>query len=328
MAKIFADEELDPRQGKAIPVGGQRLIIGNKATIARTVKRTPEVMVKIVSKAKERSAGKDMKSIKSMVNYISQGGEVKVYDESGNEFLGKGVAAADALDGWRRIPKTNGNKREALHIIFSMPRPANATDITPHEEVTEAVRRFARNEWVNYQYVYAQHSDKQHAHTHVILNMNPIKGGKRLNPRKADLQRWRERFAENLRELGIEANATPRAARGVTQKADNQAVRHINDRARQGGTMLAKVVISQEQQAIKEVIGKPRPDPYTPVILARRKQVLTEYAAVAKQLLDGNDDDKSLAADIVMFAQSLPPVQIKHKERVAELQQKGYGPEL
>ncbi|MEP7300402.1 MAG: hypothetical protein ABI699_02660 [Caldimonas sp.] len=39
--------------------------------------------------------------------------------------------------------------------------------------------------------------------------------GKRLSPRKADLQRWRETFAEKLRGWGIEAEATRQAARGA-----------------------------------------------------------------------------------------------------------------
>ena len=35
--------------------------------------------------------------------------------------------------------------------------------------------------------------------------------GKRLNPRKADLHRWRETFAEKLRDQGIEAEVTRQA---------------------------------------------------------------------------------------------------------------------
>ena len=39
------------------------------------------------------------------------------------------------------------------------------------------------------------------------------KHGKRLNPRKADLHRWRETFAEKLRDRGVEAEATRQATR-------------------------------------------------------------------------------------------------------------------
>ncbi|HEY3635148.1 MAG TPA: hypothetical protein VGK95_08870 [Caldimonas sp.] len=41
------------------------------------------------------------------------------------------------------------------------------------------------------------------------------KNGERLNPRKADLHRWRETFAEKLRERGIDAEASRQATRGV-----------------------------------------------------------------------------------------------------------------
>ena len=41
--------------------------------------------------------------------------------------------------------------------------------------------------------------------------------GKRLNPRKTDLHRWRETFAEKLRGWGIEAEATRQASRGESR---------------------------------------------------------------------------------------------------------------
>lgn len=46
------------------------------------------------------------------------------------------------------------------------------------------------------------------------------KQGKRLNPRKADLHRWRETFAEKLRGHGVEAEATRQATRGRTRNFD------------------------------------------------------------------------------------------------------------
>ena len=46
------------------------------------------------------------------------------------------------------------------------------------------------------------------------------KHGKRLNPRKADLHRWRETFAEKLRDRGVEAEATRQATRGRSRNYD------------------------------------------------------------------------------------------------------------
>jgi len=54
--------------------------------------------------------------------------------------------------------------------------------------------------------------------------------GQSLNPRKADLQAWREAFALELRERGVIAEATPRRVRGVTRKGQQQAIRHMDKR--------------------------------------------------------------------------------------------------
>ena len=57
--------------------------------------------------------------------------------------------------------------------------------------------------------------DDHQANPHVHLTVKAeSKHGKRLNPRKADLRRWREVFAEQLRERGIDAEATRQVARG------------------------------------------------------------------------------------------------------------------
>jgi len=51
-------------------------------------------------------------------------------------------------------------------------------------------------------------------HVHISVRAES-KHGRRLNPRKADLLRWRETFAENLRGWGIDAEASRQASRGV-----------------------------------------------------------------------------------------------------------------
>ena len=55
--------------------------------------------------------------------------------------------------------------------------------------------------------------------------------GQRLNPRKADLQRWRERFAHDFRECGVEVEVTRSAAR-IHQERINKpwAVTRIEER--------------------------------------------------------------------------------------------------
>jgi len=51
-------------------------------------------------------------------------------------------------------------------------------------------------------------------HAHISVRAES-KHGRRLHPRKADLHRWRETFAEKLRGWGIDAEASRQASRGV-----------------------------------------------------------------------------------------------------------------
>jgi hypothetical protein len=56
--------------------------------------------------------------------------------------------------------------------------------------------------------------------------------GKRLNPRKEDLHRWRVIFAERLRDWGIEAEASSQAASGVGRRSLRGWERHPGAAAR------------------------------------------------------------------------------------------------
>ena len=301
MAKLFAEDELNPSKGRAVPAAKRRLTVGNKSTIARTVKRTPEVMIKISSSAK------NMKKVGKNVDYISRQGTVPLEDEQGNQYIGE-HAKEDALYTWgQSIPADGEKRRETFNTIFSMPAG------TPRAEVTEAVRRFAADKFRNHQYLFATHNDEDHPHVHLIVKATPINGRRRLNPRKATLQKWREGFAEQLRGLGVEANATPRAARGVTKRPERQAVIHINERSK------ARVTEAQEQAAIDEINGVPKPEPFKAELLDKRKQILNEYGAVARQLVKGGEDDKRLAVEITKFSQTLPVVETQHEKRVSEL---------
>jgi hypothetical protein len=57
---------------------------------------------------------------------------------------------------------------------------------------------------------------RAHPHVHVVLKALD-EDGHRLNIRKATLRSWRAKFAENLRGLGVPANATERAVRGESR---------------------------------------------------------------------------------------------------------------
>ena len=104
-------------------------------------------------------------------------------------------------------------RREAFNVMLSMPRGTDPLT------VQWAAREFARVEFADHRYVMVLHDHQAHPHVHLSVKA-ASKQGKRLNPRKADLQRWRETFAERLRERGIDAQASPQITRGGNRRTE------------------------------------------------------------------------------------------------------------
>ena len=97
--------------------------------------------------------------------------------------------------------------------MLSMPRG------TDPQIVLRAAREFARIEFADHRFVMVLHDHQAHPHVHVSVKAES-KHGLRLNQRKADLHRWRERFAERLQERGIDAEASRQATRGEHRRRD------------------------------------------------------------------------------------------------------------
>lgn len=282
-----------------------------KEKVARTAKKTAEVMVKI------SGGGKNMKHIKAHMDYISRNGDVEIEDENGDIHRGM-EDVREVRDAWAKgkigIPYEGEKRKEAFNIVLSMP-PG-----TDRQAVKDAAREFAKEQFGKHQYVFAAHDDERHPHVHLAVKAVGH-DGIRLNPRKGDLQFWREQFAEKLRDQGIEANATPRRARGIVQKAEKQAVLHIDrDHAAGKRKAPAKVTASQRQQAEG---GPIRENPAQSNIEASLKDVQRAYGQIARELAKGDGDDKRLAVDIVKLVQQMPLPLSRHEQRVQALQESG-----
>jgi hypothetical protein len=178
-----------------------------RAQIEATVlKRAPQVMVKVTG------GGRGMKAIAAHFRYISKNGKLDIEDELGNKEAGKDAVHALAED-WRlggTFIEDEGYRREAFNIMLSMPRG------TDPQIVQRAAREFAQTELADHKYVMVLHDHQANPHVHISVRAES-KNGKRLNPRKADLHRWRETFAEKLRGWGVEASATRQTTRRQTR---------------------------------------------------------------------------------------------------------------
>lgn len=197
-----------------------------RAQIARTTRRSPEVMVKITNRL---GAGKGMAAIREHLAYISRNGKLELETDTGELILNKASRDACARE-WQEQVRGKpiaevSPRREAFNIILSMPAG------TPSDKVRDAAREFLQDEFGDrHRYCFTLHTDTDKPHVHACVLAAPLTKGKRLNPRKADLQRWREGFAEQLRQRGIDANATPRRTRGATHQTHRQSAHHARQR--------------------------------------------------------------------------------------------------
>ena len=170
---------------------------------ATVVRRAPQVMVKVTG------GGRGMKAIAAYFRYISKNGRLDVEDDRGDISRGKSALHGLAED-WRyggTFIDDIGDRREAYNVMLSMPEGTDPLALQP------AAREFAKVEIADHKHVMVLHDHQANPHVHVSVRAES-RHGKRLNPRKADLHRWRETSAEKLRDQGIEAEATRQATRG------------------------------------------------------------------------------------------------------------------
>jgi hypothetical protein len=279
------------------------------------VRRPPQVMVKITG------GGADMKRIAAHLKYITRGGEYKkkgeeelaMQTDDGRIVSGK-EARADVLTLFEMadapIPKEINDqvnaesgqepkrkRREALNVIFSMPHGIN------REAVKQAASATAKALFENHHYVLVHHGDTDHQHTHVLVKMAGH-NGKRLNPRKADLENWRIEFAKQLNLRGIDAVASRRRVRLDRPKGEPQAKRQMRDR---GVTPVHDTTAQTQPKARARAIEG-------------AQKTAHAYAQMAKVLAESElSEDRKLAKEIQMYLVS------KGQQPGAGLRRRGPG---
>jgi hypothetical protein len=198
---------------RIVKVAPQPRLVGNlarRAAVIRAriqatvVRRAPQVMVKVTG------GGRGMRAIAAHFRYISKNGRLDIEDQDGGVSRSR-EAVREFVEDWRfggTLIEDVSDRREAYNIMLSMPRGTDPLS------VQRAAREFAQAELADHKYVMVLHDHQANPHVHISVRAES-RHGKRLNPRKADLHRWRETFAERLRGWGIDAEATRQASRGV-----------------------------------------------------------------------------------------------------------------
>jgi transposase-like protein len=268
--------------------------------IARTVNRSPEVMVKVSGGARTLAGvgrhityiGRDDFILETdMGEGIQEEGFQKVLMEDWDlDVEAYWHQSARSVKIPRRSPKLVHN------LIFSMP-PG-----TPATKVLQAVHRFAMNEWaLKHRYAMVLHTNEPHPHVHVVVKAMSEQG-RRLNIRKATLRAWRTQFAEHLRELGVAANATERAVRGQSKTFLPDAIYRVTVDPRRESTYLherAKIIHG-------DMRGNARltPDPGKEKLLATRRTIDRGWRDVSLTL--AATGDRELAERVQRFVDDMP----------------------
>ena len=312
MATIRGDGPLFDLASYARRGPGRRdhLSPGEIAQISRTVRRAPEVMVKVLSRG-----GQDLKAVGRHLDYLRdrEEGEREVETDDGRQLTGEGVTK-ELLEDWdleleaRRnrsdLGVRGGGSQKLVHkLLFSMPAG------TPPEKVLTAVKNLAREEFgLKHRYAMVLHTDEPHPHVHMVLKAVSERGV-RVHIRKQTLRHWRQEFAKHLRALGVEANATERAVRGESRQSKKDGIYRASQRGESTHMRERTEKVARELAGggMRAESGKVR-------MMETRDEVRRGWLAASDILILQRQPD--LARQVRHFADHLPPT-MTEKEGVA-----------
>ena len=267
--------------------------------VARTVGRTPEVMVKVLPRG-----ATDLGAVRRHLNYIGRNGDVDLETDDG-EKLRDTQAGKDLVEDWDLELDAQRSRadlvsrpgrtppRLAHKLMFSMPAG------TPPDKVLRAVQNFCREEFtLKHRFAMALHTDEPHPHVHVVVKA-VSEQGERLNICKATLRHWRTEFARHLRALGVPANATQRYVRGETSPRKSDGIyraslrgesTHMHQRAE-------SVVRDLSRGGVQIELGKRK-------LVETHEAVQRAWWTVSEILI--RDHQPELAAQVRQFADQMP----------------------
>lgn len=267
--------------------------------LSRTVRRTPEVMVNVLTKG-----ASNLKAVGRHLSHLSRDGEVEIQTDDGRRLTGQGVEQ-ELLEDWdldleeargtRELRSRPGIvRRKLLHkLVLSMPAG------TPADGLLRGARTFAR-ETLGAQHRYAMvlHTDEPHPHVHMVVKA-VSEAGVRLNMRKATLREWRREFALQLRAQGINANATDKPVRGSTRANLSDGMYRAMQRGASRRIQQHVGSTAMERKTASEASGKES-------LLHTRAQVERGWLAAA-EILD-REGQRDLGWQVRRFIEALAPI--------------------
>ncbi|MGA0608318.1 relaxase/mobilization nuclease domain-containing protein [Phenylobacterium sp. VNQ135] len=291
-----------------------------RTRLTRVVARTPEVMVKVTGRTRDGA------HLRAHLDYISRNGQLELEDADGAMLVGR-RDVADLAQEWASAAQNDSRRRidapVSVSVVLSMPAGTNEIALR------DAARAFAADLFAGrHDYVFTLHTDTPRPHVHLSICARGF-AGERLSPKKADLEVWRQTFAQALRDRGVEAEATPRRARGLTRKTERTSVRKIRDRHEDGQGEMASTRRAAYQDAARAAFGGDVGlRPWERRLLDRQAEIRRAYLAQADLLAQSaHTEDRALAARVVAFVRSMPQPDSQRLALARELRAGGRGAE-
>ena len=289
----------DPNGSLHIPLYGSYGAANGKtarAKLSRIVRGAPEVLVKVTGRQRGGS------HVKAHLDYIGRKGIVDIESRDGEILTSKEDVAERAAEWsdtlqWRSRPTVS-----SVSLVFSMPAG------TDPEKVLGAVRALAHSELSdNHDYVLALHTDTPRPHVHLTVQAEGL-DRIRFNPRPAQLSRFRERFAHELRARGVAAEATPRRARGRGIAGSSMALVKLRARLASGASpAMTDADRRTNEQALSVARGQSGLPPFIAKGKTRWQQIRHAYEQAAAALgATGKSEDQTLAEDVRKFLDKHP----------------------
>lgn len=265
------------------------------ATMERTARRVPEVMVRITGR---QHGGGHVLANFSYISRLGHGPDKELgLRTSEGDVIHDGREMQKLAQEWQEWEMGDDARRKgatSLSMILSMP---SGTD---PERVEAAALDFARDEFANRSWVASLHVDRYHPHVHLTIARRDH-DGRRFHPNRDDLFRYRQRFAEKLRDHGIEANATPAKARGIDPRHEHIAARKVREKG-----SLPRLDKSRAERATRYQKAD-RTDPAHGLLREQRAIVRAAYEqSIAELLASPSMVNQMVARSLQRFVDELP----------------------
>ena len=278
--------------------GGSQARMNNRAVMAaeRTSRRVPEAVVRITGR---QHGGGHVLANFAYISRLGHGEENELgLETSEGEVLRDGremQLLAKEWNDWEMDGDARRKGATSLSMILSMPTG------TDPERLQGAALDFARQEFANRSWVAGLHVDRDHPHVHLTIARRDH-DGRRFHPNRDDLFRWRQRFAEKLRDRGIEANATPARARGIDPM--HEPIAAVKMREKGQVPEIDKSRIARAERLREQGVE----DPVLVMLASRQAAVRATYTrSIAELSASPSAADQLVAKSLERFVETMPP---------------------